>query len=124
MYSNARLLQDYLYAEPNTYILHIVDIHINISNHQATSCCNDPSSVFIHRILIFSLNVSQHLESTILQEGVMQKNVTKKPMFNKTKSSCRTVALRKKKMLTDRIATVPPIVKTVYLLRTKSCARF
>ena len=27
-------------------------------------------------------------------------------------------------MLTDRRATVPPIVKTVYLLRTKSCARF
>ena len=33
--------------------------------------------------------------------------------------SCRTVALRK-----DWRATVPPIVKTVYLLRTKSCARF
>ena len=29
-----------------------------------------------------------------------------------------------KKLLTDRGATVPPIVKTVYLLRTKSCARF
>ena len=37
---------------------------------------------------------------------------------------CRTVALRKKKLLTNRRATVPPIVKIVYLLRTKSCARF
>ena len=38
--------------------------------------------------------------------------------------SCRTVALRKKKMLTDRRATVPPIVKTVYLLLLKKPARF
>ena len=37
--------------------------------------------------------------------------------------TCRTVALRKI-LLTDRRATVPPIVKTVYLLRKKSCARF
>ena len=37
---------------------------------------------------------------------------------------CRTVALRKKQLLTDRRATVPSIVKTVYLLRRKSCARF
>ena len=34
--------------------------------------------------------------------------------------SCRTVEI----LLTDRRATVPPIVKTVYLLCTKSCARF
>lgn len=34
-----------------------------------------------------------------------------------------TVVLRKK-ILTDRRATVPPIVNTVYLLRRKSCARF
>ena len=26
--------------------------------------------------------------------------------------------------MTDRRATVPPIVETVYLLRTKSCARY
>ena len=39
-------------------------------------------------------------------------------------ASYRTVALRKKIMLTNRRATVPPIVKNVYLLRRKSCARF
>ena len=38
--------------------------------------------------------------------------------------SRRTVALRENILLTDRRATVPPIVKTVYLLRRKSCARF
>ena len=38
--------------------------------------------------------------------------------------SCRTVALRKKKFVDRRRATAPPIVKTVYLLGRKSCARF
>ena len=38
--------------------------------------------------------------------------------------SCRTVALWKKFLLTDWRATVPPIVKTVYLLHRKSCTRF
>lgn len=37
--------------------------------------------------------------------------------------SCRTGALREK-ILNDRRATVSPKVKTVYLLRRKSCARF
>ena len=40
------------------------------------------------------------------------------------KGSCRTVALREFFLLTDRRATVPHVVKTVYLLRRKSCARF
>ena len=40
------------------------------------------------------------------------------------KGSCRTVALRKFFLLTDRRATVPHVVKTVYLLRRISCARF
>ena len=40
-----------------------------------------------------------------------------------TTISCRTVALRKNFLLTDRRATVPPTVKTVYLLLTKSCAQ-
>ena len=34
--------------------------------------------------------------------------------------SCRTPDF----LLTDRRATVPPIVKTVYILRRKSCAQF
>ena len=44
--------------------------------------------------------------------------------YDSSYDSCRTVALRKKILLTDRRATVQPIVKTVYLLRTKSCAQF
>ena len=40
-------------------------------------------------------------------------------------SSCRSVALRSLKVgMGDRRATVPPIVKTAYLMRRKSCARF
>ena len=37
-------------------------------------------------------------------------------------SSCRTVALRKKLCWRTAELQVPPIVRTVYLLRTKSCA--
>ena len=45
-------------------------------------------------------------------------------MYHLNLYSCRTVALWKNFLLTDRRATVPPTVKTVYLLCTKSCARF
>ena len=40
-------------------------------------------------------------------------------MFYNVKTSCRTVALRVKFLLTDRRAIVPPIVKTIYILRRK-----
>ena len=40
-------------------------------------------------------------------------------------SSCKSVALRSLKVgMGDQRATVPPIVKTAYLMRRKSCARF
>ena len=77
--------------------------------------CNIP--IFFLKVLHFrktSIRIKGSLKATlIIYYGIIIERI-----------SCRTVALRKNFLLTDRRATVPPIVKTVYLLRTKNCARF